>query len=304
MDSLIDRILELRAPISIRLVSTIDTIPRVILDEELTNRWKTPIAMREAITRYNKMVIRIISDMVPSITIPWSLYAMYGYEGIAACMDTVEYAKSLGMLAIIDARVNATSEDIDAMIDPHIQGIDIDGVQQEIYHGDFITINPYSDSTYITKLIRDCEVSGKGAFITAKCSGEGIQDILVNVNEGNITNAPLYMKICGDINRNVDNSEGNNNFKIIGASLTFNHSAELDIIRRTYPKLFLFLTNYDNRLSDSLTGFTNGIGAIVDIGTRVMNSHKNISYEGMSIEEAIHSSTAEAIEYFRTTLNL
>ena len=301
MDNIVKRIKELDAPVSVRMNIGTDTIPPDILKTEFEKRWMTSNAMKEAIISYCKIVIDAVKDIVPAITIPTEKFLLYGSDGMEALFHVSKYAQESGLLVIEDANISVpySVDEIKQLLDFRLGMPPIDELKQRIYFNDFLTFNPYLNSDIIRELSIFSKLHKKYGFITLRMTNiVNCPDQLIAYPVKDLTECPLYMKLCNEID--IFSDSGENGFKNVGISITFKkYSNELKTLKLLFPDIFMHLRNYDANNLDSTACVLKDFHGILDIDEPFV-APSNPSYVGLSMERAIQTSCNEIISKIRS----
>lgn len=301
MDNIVKRIKELDAPVSVRMNIGTDTIPPDILKTEFEKRWMTSNAMKEAITSYCKIVIDAVKDIVPAITIPTEKFLLYGSDGMEALFHVSKYAQESGLLVIEDANISVpySVDEIKQLLDFRLGMPPIDELKQRIYFNDFLTFNPYLNSDIIRELSIFSKLHKKYGFITLRMTDiADYPDQLIAYSVKDLTECPLYMKLCHEID--IFSDSGENGFKDVGISIKFKkYSNELKTLKLMFPNIFMHLRNYDANNLDSTACVLKDFHGILDIDEPFV-APSNPSYVGLSMERAIQTSCNEIISKIRS----
>lgn len=305
IDKLIERIQLMRNPISVGLNTTLDHLPKEIYEKEIGLRWNTPRAASRAITEFNKIVIDVIYDIIPAVTINIAGYEKYGPCGLEAYMDTILNAKSKGLIVIGDIK---RGDDYNASIhysQAHIGRVNIGGVEQPIYDTDFITINSYFGSYSMEPFIEDCKKYDKGMFILAKTS-EDIGDFQ-NLKIMDYTHSkwvPIYQEVCRRVN--MLGQLGKYELSSIGIVVgNIQQPIQLRQLRDLYPNMFFLVSEYDGVVGNVLAAFrrTDKLGAIIN-SSEIIRAHQKDTYCGLGWEDSIRKATIEVRDSIRQGLEL
>ncbi len=104
IDKLIDKIKEMNNPTVAGLDPKLDYLPEEMKKAAFDKYGATFEGAAAAIFEYNKELIDALCDIVPAVKPQAAYYEMYGIEGIKCLKKTMEYAKSKGMIVILDGK--------------------------------------------------------------------------------------------------------------------------------------------------------------------------------------------------------
>ena len=176
IDSLINRITELNAPISVGLDPVLDMIPsriKAICEERYGNSLKAGAA---ALSAFNREIIDAIYDIIPVVKLQIAMYERFGPEGLRAYAETAEYARNKGLLVIGDIKRGDISSTAKAYA-AHIGGTEIGGETVFPWPEDAVTLNPYLGGDSVKPFLDVCVGHNKSIFILVKTSNPGSADL-------------------------------------------------------------------------------------------------------------------------------
>jgi len=202
---------------------------------------RTPHAVAETFTQFNREIIDQVYDIVPAIKPQIAMYEQFGAKGIEAYLQTIAYAKSKGLIVIGDIKRGDIASTAEAYSTMHIGRADIDGESIEISQSDFITINPYMGYDSVEPYLSDCKQYDKGLFILVKTSNKGSKDIqdLILANQ-----KPLYTRVGGLVSTWGKDFIGEHGYSNIGAVVGATHPSEAVELRKSMPNTFFLVPGY------------------------------------------------------------
>ncbi len=235
-------------------------------------------AAAEAIIAFNKCIIDIVAPVVPAIKPQIAFYEMYGLEGIRAFVETVNYAKNMGLIVIEDAKRNDIGNTAKAYSHGHIGCAELDSISEvPVFAVDALTINPYLGSDGITPFLDDVDRHGKGIFILVKTSNPSsaeIQDLVIQEN-----NRKVYEFIAEKVNAWGEGSVGKEGYSSVGAVVGATFPEHARILRSIMPHTIFLVPGYGaqgGKGQDVVPCFNDdGYGAIVSASRSIIYPHKN-----------------------------
>jgi orotidine-5'-phosphate decarboxylase len=211
---------------------------------------KTPKAICEAFRVFNRIIIDSILDIVPAVKPQIAMYEAYGAEGIAAYIDTCEYAASKGLAVIGDVKRGDISSTASAYA-AHLKGVDILGDHFDLWHEDFITVNPYLGTDGIRPFTEACAESGKGIFVLVKTSNPSSADIQDKRIGEDSSVAPLYRQVACYAARWGEELIGEYGYSAVGAVVGATHRDVGIALRREFPHMFFLVPGYGAQGADA-----------------------------------------------------
>jgi len=293
IDRLIDKIVETKNPTVVGLDPRMDYIPADIVKDVQDRYGRTAIALKYALLAYNKGIIDAVCDIVPAVKPQIAFYEQYGVEGVDAYFQTVEYAKSKGLVVIGDIKRSDIASTAEAYSDAHIGQSDVFGEKMTFSHTDFITVNPFLGADSIEPFLKNCKEYDKGLFILVKTSNKGSGDFQDLIVDGR----PLY-EICGEyVEKWGAELIGKHGYSSIGAVAGATHPAVAARLRALMPKTFFLVPGYGAQggsAADIAVSFDkNGLGAIVNNSRGIIAAYKTEKYSGMTYAEAARAAALD-----------
>ncbi|MCH5202938.1 MAG: orotidine-5'-phosphate decarboxylase [Oscillospiraceae bacterium] len=293
-DRLIEKIVEKQNPTVAGLDPKMAYIPEYIKKESFEKYGKTLAGAADAILTYNKGLIHELCDIVPAIKPQCAYYEMYGWQGMKALAETIEYAKSKGMFVITDGKRNDIGTTMEAYAIAHLGVTDIDGEAEEAFGGDALTVNGYLGTDGIKPLIDICNKKDKGIFVLAKTSNPSSGE-LQNLEFTNGETVYLHMgRMCEQWGEDLTGKYG---YSGVGAVVGATYPEMLTELRKELPKTFFLVPGYGAQgggAKDCQGAFdSNGIGAIVNSSRGIMCAWQK--EEGLDEKDYAKAARREAI---------
>ena len=293
-DRLIEKIVEKQNPTVAGLDPKMAYIPEYIKKESFEKYGKTLAGAADAILTYNKGLIDELCDIVPAIKPQCAYYEMYGWQGMKALAETIEYAKSKGMFVITDGKRNDIGTTMEAYAIAHLGVTDIDGEAEEAFGGDALTVNGYLGTDGIKPLIDICNKKDKGIFVLAKTSNPSSGE-LQNLEFTNGETVYLHMgRMCEQWGEDLTGKYG---YSGVGAVVGATYPEMLTELRKELPKTFFLVPGYGAQgggAKDCQGAFdSNGIGAIVNSSRGIMCAWQK--EEGLDEKDYAKAARREAI---------
>jgi orotidine-5'-phosphate decarboxylase len=117
----------------------------------------------EALLAFNKSIVDQVADICVVVKPQAAFYEVYGGAGFHALIDTAAYARSKGLLVILDAKRN----DIGSTAEAYAQAfLHPDGP----FAADALTVNAYLGSDGVQPFLDVAARHGKGVFVLVKTS--------------------------------------------------------------------------------------------------------------------------------------
>ena len=279
IDQLIGSIEKLQNPTVVGLDPRLGFIPQHIKEEAFDHHGKTLRGASEAFYRFNREIIDQIKDIVPAVKPQVAMYEQFGYEGIKAYMDTIQYAKDQGLIVIGDVKRGDIASTAKAYSDGHIGQVDIEGEEFEVFKEDFITLSPYLGYDSIEPYVKDLNERNKGLFILVKTSNPNSKEIQNLPVEGEL----LYERVAKLLKTWGEAAMGELGYSRMGAVVGATHPKDAETIRKILPNTFFLVPGYGAQgatAEDLIPNFNKGgKGAIINSSRGIIAAYKNEQYQ-------------------------
>ncbi|MEE0061522.1 MAG: orotidine-5'-phosphate decarboxylase [Acutalibacteraceae bacterium] len=270
-DRLIEKIVEMQNPTVAGLDPKLAFIPDYIKEEAYAKYGKTLEGAAEALLVYNKGLIDALCDIVPAVKPQAAYYEMYGWQGVKALAETIEYAKSKGMYVITDGKRNDIGTTMEAYATAHLGLTDIEGDSVTAFGADALTVNGYLGSDGIKPVINVSQKMDTGMFVLVKTS---------NPSSGELQNLQLQSEetiyhhmgnLCEQWGQELMGKYG---YSGVGAVVGATYPEQLTELRKALPHTFFLVPGYGAQggTAEDIAGAfdENGLGAIVNSSRGIM----------------------------------
>lgn len=291
---LIEKIKQTNAPICVGLDPLISHIPDYILDEKIKKYGKSTKAVAEAFYYFNMAIIDKTFDLIPAVKPQIAMYEEFGIDGMIAYKNTVDYAKSKGLLVIGDAKRGDIGSTSLAYAKAHIGVSEILGEKLSGFDTDFVTVNPYLGTDGIKPFIDVCNSEDKGIFVLVKTSNPSSGEF----QDRQIDGTPLYelvaKKTCEWGELSIDGEYSN-----VGAVVGATYPKMSAILREKMPHTFFLVPGYgaQGATAQDLKPCFNkdGLGAIVNSSRGIIAAYKQEKYASLDFANASRAAVKDMI---------
>ncbi|MGP1569779.1 MAG: orotidine-5'-phosphate decarboxylase [Eubacteriales bacterium] len=273
IDTLLQRIDELKNPSVVGLDPNITMIPDKLREQKIEQFGKTPKAVAEMFFEFNKEIIDAVADIVPAVKPQIAMYEQYALAGIDVYLRTVEYAKEKGMIVIGDIKRGDISSTAKAYA-AHIGGTDIFGENTELWKEDFVTVNPYLGIDGILPFVEACNERDKGIFVLVKTSnpsGVQLQDLIS-------AEKPIYQHVAELVKKWGELSRGKLGYDKVGAVVGATSKEQGEELRKLMPRTFFLVPGYGAQggKGEDLKGYfdNEGRGCIVNSSRGIIAAYQ------------------------------
>ena len=274
MDRLIKKIEEMKNPTVAGLDPKLDFIPEDIKKAAFEEYGRNLEGAAQALLTFNKGLIDALCDIVPAVKPQCAYYEMYGWPGMKALAETINYAKEKGMFVITDGKRNDIGATMEAYATAHLGEVSVDGEAFEPFAGDALTVNGYLGSDGINPLLDICKARDKDIFVLVKTSNKSsgeLQDKLI----GDKTVSEIMGDFCE--NWGSDNI-GKYGYSAVGAVVGATYPKQLHELREKLPHTFFLVPGYGAQgggAADIIGGFDkDGRGAIINASRSIMCAYQ------------------------------
>ena len=282
IDRLIERIIQMQNPTCVGLDTDFGYLP-----DEMREGVTTFEDVAEKITEFNKNIIDEVCDIVPAVKVQVAYYEQYGYDGMKAFYDTVNYAKSKGLAVIGDCKRNDIGSTAKCYSTAYLGATDINGKKFNAYPTDILTVNGYLGTDGIQPFVEDLNGSDKGIFVLVKTS---------NPSSGELQNLKLesgeyvYEKMGKLVEIWGKDCVGKYGYSDVGAVVGATHPEEAERLRKQLKHTFFLIPGYGaqggNAQMLKCCFDERGLGGIVNNSRGIICAYKKPVYAGMGYAKA------------------
>lgn len=226
-----------------------------------------------AILSFNLKMIDALCDIVPAVKFQSAYYELLGPAGAMTLQQSMAYAKSAGMVVILDAKRNDIGSTAAAYAEAYLGDTH--------YAADALTVNGYLGTDGIKPFTDICKAKGKGIYILVKTSNPSSGELQDMKLENGMT---VYENMAGLVNGWGAGIVGKHGYSSVGAVVGATYPEELGKLRKMMPKAMLLVPGYGAQgggADDVKNGFDEkGNGAIVNSSRGIMLAWKSDKFLG------------------------
>jgi len=304
VDKLLDKIDERQNPCVVGIDPFFDRIPAHLINgdsiEDAAN----------AIRQFAFGIVDAVWDIVPAIKIQMAFFEKYGPAGVQAMKDTVDYARSKGLIVIDDAKRGDISSTAQAYADGHLGLAQTGNSKTPSFDVDLMTVNPYLGTDGLNPFVNVCRARGKGIFILAKTSNPSsgeLQDRLIEMTSEEKEEleklevieqheTEVYNIIALMINRYAEKYKGLRGYSSIGAVVGATYPKQAEILRKIMPSSIFLVPGYGAQgggAQDLMNCFNDdGYGAVVNSSRGIIFAYEK--YEDGNPEKFVEAAREAA----------
>ena len=280
-------------------------------------------SIADAIRKFNYGIIDAVADLVPAVKPQIAFYEKYGSEGVKAFKDTVDYAKSKGLIVIEDGKRNDISSTAQAYADAHLGKVKTPVSSVPSINADLLTVNPYLGSDGLKPFVEVSREFGKGIFILVKTSNPSsgeLQDRLIEITDSekdelknlgvelNDNKTEMYKLVGLQVNRLAQQLKGKRGYSSIGAVVGATYPEQAEALRKIMPNSIFLVPGYGAQgggADDVVPCFNkDGYGAVVNSSRGIIFAYeKSDKYKEDKFAEAAREATQLMIKDINSALN-
>ncbi len=292
-DRLIDGIIKTQNPTVAGLDPKLEYIPGYMKEEAYSKYGKGLEGAAAALFSFNRELIDALCDIVPAVKPQAAYYEMYGWQGVRALCNTIEYAKQKGMFVITDGKRNDIGTTMEAYAKAHLGMTDVDGEQAEAFGADALTVNGYLGTDGIAPLLNICAERDKGIFVLVKTSNPSSGELQDQELAGGETVYHAMGNMCEEWGKNLIGKYG---YSAVGSVAGATYPEQLGELRAALTHTFFLVPGYGAQgggASDVAPAFDkNGLGAIINSSRGIMCAYRK---EGCNEKDFAAAARREAL---------
>ena len=228
--------------------------------------------IKRALVQFSQLVVDAVSDHVPAVKFQSAYFEQFGSKGMEALAQCIKYAKSKGLIVILDAKRGDIYTTSEAYAQAYLSGgvdLGFGGIIQSDFEVDCMTINPFLGIDSVQPFIEVVNSHKKGVFVVVKSSNPG-SGLIQDVDMGGQSVAE---KLATLVNEWGQLSIGESNYSCVGAVVGATYPREAENLRKLMPNSILLVPGsgaQGGSMASSLACFnSDGLGAVVAISRSV-----------------------------------
>jgi orotidine-5'-phosphate decarboxylase len=231
-----------------------------------------PVEVRGDVTRFCCGIVDAVAPYAVAVKPQLAFFEALGVDGLAACEEVSRYARSAGLLVILDGKrgdIGSTARAYAAAyLEPRVEG--------EEPAADALTVNPYLGRDSVDPYLAACRRHGGGIFCVVKTSNAGgaeVQDLALSDGRQVWQHVALLVAEWGA------ELVGERGLSSVGAVIGATHPRAVSEARRLLPQSVLLLPGIGAQgatPADVARAFTSGpASALVTISRSVLYAFKH-----------------------------
>lgn len=284
-DRLVEAIKAKGNPICVGLDPRLESIPEFIREEAFAaseNQGKPLRAAAESLLAFNKGIIDAVCDIAPVVKPQVAFYEIFGYEGMRAYEETIDYAHEKGLITIADVKRNDIGTTAEAYASAYLGEVPVEEEKVRIFDADSVTVNGYLGSDGIKPFIKVAAAEGKGVFVLVKTSNKSsgeLQDLFVYDEVAKEKDAKALYEMMGYYIDSFGADEiGESGYSLLGAVVGATYPEQAKKLRQIMPNAFFLVPGYGAQggtAKDVAACFNeDGLGAVVNSSRGIIFAYR------------------------------
>ena len=247
-----------------------------------------------AILTFNKNIIDSVADLAAAVKPQAAFYEQYGWAGMKALEETAIYARSQGLLVILDAKRGDVPNTALAYARAYLDK----GTNRHAFPCDALTVNPFLGRDGLEHFVQAAASNQRGIFLLVRTSNPGAADLQnLTVKE---TERPVWQEVAAWVADWSEKTRGSEEYSPVGivAGLTYPHEAQT--LRRLLPHSYLLLPGLGvqgGRIADALPCFDkNGLGAVLVAARSIIYAFSREPYKNRFSSDQFAAASRQATQ--------
>jgi orotidine-5'-phosphate decarboxylase len=230
-----------------------------------------PLEVRGDVARFCRGIIDAVAPHAVAVKPQLAFFEALGVEGIAALEELCAYARTAGLLVVLDGKrgdIGSTARAYAAAyLEPRADG--------ERPLGDALTVNPYLGPDSVEPYLAACRRHDTGLFCVVKTSNPGgaeVQDLLLS------DGVPVWQHVARLVADWSVDLVGERGLSSVGAVIGATHPRAVGEARRLLPQSLLLLPGVGAQgatPADIARAFTSGpASALVNVSRSVLYAYR------------------------------
>ncbi len=292
-DRLVAAIQRCKTPTLVGIDPRLNSLPEPIRPQ---SNAPSPEEISQAYLTFGKGIVDVVAPLVPAVKPQAAFFEQLGACGLAALAEVTQYARSQGLLVIMDGKRN----DIGSTATAYAHGF-LGADQSTDLTSDCLTVSPYLGEDSLEPFVEVANANGNGIFVLVKTSNPGggrFQDLIAD-------GKPVYRHVASLVNELAANTRGSDAhpYGAVGAVVGATYPEQLEELREAMPNTFFLVPGFGAQgggAKDVAGGFDpQGLGAIINSSRGIIFAHAREPYAdkfGASRwQEAVEAATLDMI---------
>lgn len=286
-------------PVLVGLDPRLESLPAFLSSGVATGDYR---AAANAYLAFCRGVIDVVAPLVPAVKPQAAFFEKLGPAGMTALAETILYARTKGLLVILDGKRN----DIGTTATAYARAY-LGAPPASAWGADALTVSPYLGNDSLTPFVDSCLTHGAGIFILVKTSNPGgglFQDLVAD-------GRPIYRHVAERVETLARQTLGECGYGAVGAVVGATYPEQLAQLRGDMPHAWLLVPGYGAQgggAKDTAGAFDeHGLGGIVNNSRGIIFAHSMDRYRDRfgdaRWQDAVAAATQEMIADLRAETN-
>lgn len=267
MDRLAEAVVKCGNPVCVGLDPRASMLPAGLAPADAS-----PTAVAAAYGRFCKEVVDVVAGRAPIVKPQAAFFEELGPAGMVALGEVIVYARSKGLLVILDGKRNDIGTTAEAYAAGYLG-------EASPWKADCLTVSPYLGDDSLDPFVKTAVARDAGLFILVKTSNPGgklWQDRLID-------GETLYRHVARYVEGVSAAHPGDCGYGPAGAVVGATHPDQLAELRAAMPHTWILAPGYGSQgatAKDVAAGFdARGLGAIVNNSRALTFAHKRAPFQ-------------------------
>jgi orotidine-5'-phosphate decarboxylase len=218
-----------RSQLVVGLDPRLDALPMELRGEAVLGR----AAAASATSRFCKGIVDAVTPYVVAVKPQSAFFEALGSDGVRALEDACAYARSAGLLVLLDAKRGDVGSTARAYSSAYLEPRDSD-----VAVADAMTVSPYLGHDSVEPFLAACRRHGAGVFLLVRTSNAGATDVQdLTLSDGR----PLWQYLAALVHEWGEGLVGESGLSSVGAVVGATHPRAVSEARRLMPQTPLLL---------------------------------------------------------------
>ncbi len=279
-------------PVLVGLDPRVEQLPDALKPSDPTE----PASVAAAYGEFCRGVIDAVAPLVAIVKPQSAFFEALGRSGVAILLEVIGYARSRGLLVLLDAKRG----DIGSTAEAYAAGM---LGERSPWGADALTVNPYLGDDSLAPFVSTAKDRGAGLFVLVKTSNPGgktFQDLTAD-------GQTVYRHVATLVESLAVDTVGSCGYGTVGAVVGATYPEQLAELRAAMPHSWFLVPGYGSQggaAADVAAAFdASGLGAIINSSRAIIFAHARKDYAGRFTpgqwQQAVEAATREMIDELR-----
>ena len=252
----------------------------------------SPQDVASAYSEFCRGILDVVADLVPAAKPQAAFFEQLGPPGMQALQEVIAYARSKGMLVVLDAKRGDIGSTALAYAAAYLG-------EDSPYQADSLTVNPYLGDDSLSPFVERAQQQDAHIFVLVKTSNPGgkcFQDLAAQQQ-------CVYEHVADLVESISAKAASSCGYGPVGAVVGATYPEELTALRARMPHAILLIPGFGSQggtARDVAGGFdARGGGALVNSSRAIIFAHQRPEFSSIaeqSWQHAVERATREMIE--------